>query len=113
MIEQRELILLDYPFSDLEATKVRPAVVVSNNAYNRKFQDMIIVPLTTNLSLREHSISLVQENLEEGWLIKESRIKVDRIMSVEQSLIRKVIGKVQNGVLTDITTALSNILKPD
>ena len=35
-INQKELVLLPYPFSDLEGTKVRPAIVVSNNSFNKK-----------------------------------------------------------------------------
>jgi len=30
-INQRDIILLPYPFSNLEGKKVRPALVVSNN----------------------------------------------------------------------------------
>lgn len=113
MLEQRELVLLSYPFSNMESAKVRPAVVISNNIYNRKFHDMIVVPLTTNLSLREHSVSLAQEGLEEGRLIKESVIKVDRIMSVNQSLARMVIGKVKRQVLAEINNELAAVIEPN
>lgn len=109
MTEQRDLVLLAYPFSNLEAAKVRPAVVISNNAYNRRFQDMIVVPLTTNLNLREHSIRLTQERLESGQLIKESMIKAGRIMSIKQDLTRKIIGKVRRDVLAEIVKVLANI----
>ena len=55
MVKQRELVLVAYPFSDLRASKVRPVIVVSNDGYNREFEDMIAVPLTTNLGFRKHA----------------------------------------------------------
>lgn len=42
-----EVILVRYPFSDLTASKVRPAIVV-NAPHTSK--DVIIVPLTSKLS---------------------------------------------------------------
>lgn len=30
-VHQKEIVLLPYPFSDLEGKKVRPAVIVSND----------------------------------------------------------------------------------
>ena len=95
----------------MKATKVRPAGVISNNAYNEEFEDAIVVPLTTNLDMRKHAVYLNQPMLEKGRLIKESRIKVDRILSVKQELIRKVIGKVKKEVLEEIIMGLQNILK--
>ncbi|MBI2549981.1 type II toxin-antitoxin system PemK/MazF family toxin [Candidatus Woesearchaeota archaeon] len=111
MASQRDLILLSYPFSDLEAARVRPSIVISNDAYNMEFQDMIVVPLTTNLSFRRYAITLTNDELDKGYLIKESKIKVDRVLSVKQALVRKVIGKVKKEVLTKITKALLEIVK--
>ena len=33
---QKEVVLLPYPFSNFENMKVRPALVVSNDIFNRK-----------------------------------------------------------------------------
>jgi mRNA interferase MazF len=42
-----EVILVRYPFSDLTAAKIRPAVVVNDS---RVFADYLIVPLTSRTS---------------------------------------------------------------
>ncbi len=42
MISQREIVLISFPFSNFQETKVRPVVVMSNDAYNKKFADTII-----------------------------------------------------------------------
>ncbi|HLC57331.1 MAG TPA: type II toxin-antitoxin system PemK/MazF family toxin [Candidatus Nanoarchaeia archaeon] len=78
----------------LDSSKVRPAIIVSNNAYNESFGDILAVPLTTNLELREYAVLLTPKDLEQGRLIKESKIKVDKLFSVEKKLVRLIIGKI-------------------
>ena len=110
MVKQRELVLLSYPFSDLKSSKVRPVIVVSSDAYNQKFQDMIVVPVTSNLNFRDYALNLSGKDLETGHLITESVIKVDRITSIRQSFVIKPIGKVRSEVLDNIRRILNTII---
>ena len=91
-INQKEVVLLPYPFSNLEGIKVRPALIVSNNQLNKKSDDCIMAPLTTIIKNEPYSIIIDSENLSSGKLIKQSRIRTDKIFSVEKSLIRMKIG---------------------
>lgn len=111
MISQRNIVLLSFPFSDLRTEKVRPAVVISNDEYNKKFEDLIAVPLTTNLRLRDYTILLTNKELERGKLIKTSKIKVDRVFSVDKSLIRMIIGKVSKRVHSKIVEILTELIR--
>lgn len=47
MPEQGDILLIPVPFTDLSSTKRRPVIVVSNNAYNRRTQDIIVVAMTS------------------------------------------------------------------
>jgi len=93
-VNQKELILLPYPFSNLEGTKVRPALVVSNNSFNKKSDDCIMVPLTSVIKDEPYSVTIEQENLSAGKLLKPSRIRADKIFCVEKNLITMKIGKI-------------------
>lgn len=93
-MEQRDLILVSFPFSDFESSKVRPAIIVSNDDYNKKFADVLAVPLTTNLEIRDYAILITSLDLEKGELIRDSKVKVDKIFSVEKKLIKLIIGKI-------------------
>ena len=95
-IYQKDLILLSYPFSNLENKKVRPALVLSNDFFNKKSDDCILVPLTGVIKDEPYSIIISQNNLEVGKLIKVSRIRVDKIFSIEKNLIYMKIGKLDN-----------------
>ncbi|MFH1711474.1 MAG: type II toxin-antitoxin system PemK/MazF family toxin [Nanoarchaeota archaeon] len=92
-VRQGDLVLLSYPFSNLEDRKVRPALVISNNLFNNKSDDCIMVPLTGIIKNEPYSVIINQGNLDDGRLIKLSRIRVDKIFSVEKRLIRLRIGR--------------------
>ena len=93
-MEQREIILTPFPFSNLEEDKVRPSIIISNDNYNKKFEDIIVVPLTSNLKIRDYSILLTNKDLEKGRIITESKIKADKIFSINKKLVKLVIGKI-------------------
>lgn len=102
MIEQRELILIPYPFSDSDGQKVRPAVVISNNEFNRHGNDILAIPLTSVIKQEPFSIMLTQKDLEHGKLIKESRIRIDKIFSVSKDRVIMKIGKINNKIFNKI-----------
>jgi hypothetical protein len=43
------IILVPFPFTDQSAAKQRPAVVVSSHAYHRARQDLILMPISSQL----------------------------------------------------------------
>ena len=108
-VNQKELVLLAYPFSNLEGTKVRPALVVSNNQFNKKSKDCVMVPLTTIIKDEPYSIIIEQENLSSGKLLKKSRIRADKIFSVEKELITMKIGELKHNSFEKIKKEIFNI----
>ncbi len=110
MIFQRDIVLLTFPFSDLESSKVRPAIVLSNDKYNRRSEDFVAVPLTSNLKLRDYAILVTNNELESGNLIGDSKVKVDRVFSVSQRLVRMKIGRIKAEVHERITGMLFELL---
>lgn len=95
-VVQKEIVLLPYPFSDLESLKIRPALVVSNDIFNNNSNDCVMVPLTSVIKDELYSIVISKEDLSAGRLIKTSRIKVDKIFAVQKSLIKMKIGRLNN-----------------
>jgi len=109
-IRRKDIVLLPYPFTDQEGTKVRPALVVSNDNFNRKSKDCILIPLTTVIKEEPYSIIMDNSNLESGNLLKPSRIRVDKIFTIERSLIIMKIGSVNNQTFDKIMSELNKIL---
>jgi|TARA_Y100000310_G_scaffold320469_1_gene376959 mRNA interferase MazF len=109
-LKQKDLVLLSYPFSDLKERKVRPALVISNNSFNRKFKDCVMVPLTTVIKNELYSIVIDQDDLDSGKLIKQSRIRVDKVFSVEKKLVLKKIGIVSDKIFGEIRKEFVSIV---
>lgn len=93
-INQKDIVLLPYPFTNLRKMKVRPAIVVSNDNFNKMCHDCIAVPLTSVIKDEPFSISINQNDLSNGKLIKPSRIRLDKLFSVEKKVVQMKIGSV-------------------
>ena len=108
--KQKEIVLLPYPFSNLEGKKVRPAIIVSNNSFNAKSSDCIMVPLTTVIKKEPYSFTIDNPDLHSGMLIAESRVRADKIFCVEKKLIIKKIGEINNKTFEKVKSEIMAIL---
>ena len=106
---QKEIVLIHYPFSDLEGKKVRPAIIVSNDDFNRNSDDCVAIPVTTVIKEEPYSIFLNQSDLVRGRLLKPSRIRADKIFTLEKSLIVMKIGLVNDVIFDKIKKELNSI----
>lgn len=111
MTLQRDIVLLNFPFSNLKQSKVRPAIVLSNNKHNKKSNDVVVVPLTSNLQQTDYDILITNKNLDKGNLIVNSRVKIDRIFSVDKKLVKMNIGKIDKQTFSKIKIILSDLVK--
>ena len=77
LVLQRVAVLIPFPFSDLSQAKFRPATVMPNNRYNKKFQDFIAIPLTSNPNTRKHTVVVTNKEMETGNIPIDSVAKVE------------------------------------
>lgn len=108
-LKQKEIVLLPYPFTNLESAKVRPAIVISNNSFNKKSADCIMVPLTTVIKDEPYSILINQKDLYSGKLLRPSRVRVDKIFAVEKKLAMMKIGSIKSILFEKIKSEINNI----
>jgi len=109
--EQGEIVLIPFPFTDLTTKKKRPVLVLSKKEYNRKTEDFIVCGITSNIKDTEFSVLIDTEDLESGFLPKPSRIKVDKIFTLEQSLVIKKFAKVKPYVIEKVKKVLFELFK--
>lgn len=99
---QRDLVLVRYPFSNMADYKIRSAIIVSNNNFN-KFNYLWVCPVTT----KKHSSSVsINESLIEGKLDNISYAKTDTIAVYEKEIILKKLGKIENSFTNKIIDLL-------
>ncbi len=111
--EQGEIVIIPSPFTDLTSAKQCPALIISSNKYNQYTQDIIICGITSNLKNTEYSILIENKNLINGKIPIKSLIKVDKIFTIKQSLIKKKVGKIDETTFKTIQKEIIKITELD
>ena len=110
MPEQGDILLVPIPFSDLSSQKRRPVIFISNNSYNKKANDLVVVAMTSNPVVADFSFTINSTDLEKGKLNHPGKVRVDKIYTISKSIIVKTFGKVNNSVLTQIRKELNSLV---
>jgi mRNA interferase MazF len=107
---QRDLLLVPIPFSDLTSRKMRPVVVLSNDRYNREGPDVLVAGVTSNLAVREYTVALDTAQLEEGTMRHPSVVRVDKVFSIDQRIVRACFGRVRADTFARILQELQALV---
>ena len=92
IIKKFDIVLVDFPFSDLTKTKKRPALVINS----LEGENAILCQITTKRrSIQKYEISLPREACT-GNIRFDSFVYADMIFTLHKSLIYKKIGEVNN-----------------
>ena len=108
--EQGEIVLVPFPFSDLSSVKHRPVLILSNNVYNKKTEDIVTCGITSNLKDSEFSVLVENKDLIEGRLPVKSRIKVDKLFTLKQSLVKRKIAKINKKLFGQVNKEISKLI---
>jgi mRNA interferase MazF len=111
MINQRDILLVPFPFSDQSGRKVRPVIVISNEEFNEYSEDIIVTGVTSNISRDKYNLSLSNEDLEEGKLLTQCGIKAENILKIDKELIIKKIGRINEKKLNNIKDMIIRIIE--
>jgi len=111
MLEQRTICLIPIPFTDLKSQKKRPVLIISNNGYNQKTDDILVMAITSNITEKDYSVLISQKNLEKGNLKRKSIIRIDKIYSISQALVIKTFGKISEEKFDEVIESLNSFIK--
>ena len=100
------LVSLD-PTIGHEVQKTRPAVVVTNDVYNRHNWVIIVMPLTSH-AVAEYDQALVKPP--EGGLTSTSVTLPDQIRAIDRKRLVKRLGKLQPQTMQQIDRSLRMVL---
>jgi mRNA interferase MazF len=104
-LEQGSIVLIDFSFSDLKRSKYRPALVISNSSYNKRFLDIVALRITSKPK-KECAIKITNKDVTNGFLEVESYVKVDSIFTIEKQMIAKVIAQLNEEKLSAVKQKL-------
>ena len=92
MYKQGEIVIVPFPFSDL--IKQRPVLILSKNTDNEKVEDVITCGITSNVKDSKYSVLIKNEDLIEGEVPKISRVRVDKLFTISQEVVKKKVGRI-------------------
>ena len=110
-MKQRAIVLVPFPFSDQRGFKIRPALVVSNDEFNKSSEDLIVCSLTTNRKNSRYLLPINEDNLEDGILYEPTCIKVENIFKVQKSAVINTIALINKTTFLKVNSLLSDLFK--
>ncbi|MDZ4277629.1 MAG: type II toxin-antitoxin system PemK/MazF family toxin [Dehalococcoidia bacterium] len=102
-----EVVLVPFPFTDLAATRVRPAVVVSSDPYNRTGDDLIVAMVTSQPHAGPTDCAL--RNWREAGLLYPSWVRA-KLATLEQRLVQFSPGRLSARDTRTVDTRLRRAL---
>ena len=93
MYKQGDIIAVHYPLTDKPAkTKLRPAIIVSNETSNHLDNDILVCPITTKIHDSIFSYPLDNNDLTQP-LLPDSEVRCNKIMTI-RVWEKQIIGKI-------------------
>ena len=101
--KQRDIVLISFPFTNLSSSKQRPALIISSDKYNASHEDLIIVAITSQIpaTLSFDEFLIPKVDLTIAGLPKVSIIKLGKIITLHQQLVRKKLGYISQDIFSE------------
>jgi len=102
-----DVVVIPFPFSDLSASKRRPALVLADLAGN----DILLCQITSRCPDEKYAVLLKTTDFVSGTLPVNSFIRPARIFTADKNIIVRTAGTVSNEIITKTIDEIVNILK--
>lgn len=103
-----DIILIQFPFSDLSDRKLRPAIVVTEtkDAYN----DIVICAISSVIPMKLSDREILIKSSTVNELRADSIIKVDRLATLKKTDVRARLGKLNRKELSFFRSEFCKLL---
>lgn len=108
MYDQRDIVIIPFPYSDLAGSKQRPALIISNEKLN-KTEDRICCLITSKI--HKDDLEIKFRYLEKGSLPFKSSVRPHRIFTVDRKIIKKKICTVTNDFHDIVIEKINEFMK--
>src|SRR3954468_20448147 len=105
-----DVVLVPFPFTDQTASKKRPAVVVSADAYHQRRPDVIVMAVTTQILRPAGPLGEVLIGDWQGAGLPKASLIKPVIATIEQRLILKRLGALKGADVQALCSVLRRIL---
>jgi mRNA interferase MazF len=111
-LKRGDIVLLPFPWTDLSSYKVRPALVVSDDAFNKKNKDAIFLFITSHkyTSDFDYYLDVKDTAFRNTGLKAASTFRMSKLMTLEQGLARRRLGFAEKKLMTKIESGLKLLM---
>jgi len=110
--DRGDVIIIPFPFvtSEGASQKARPALIISDHSIDRRFDDLIMVGITSRIveDLKETEYKIVEgtEAFKHSGLAKTSVVRCEYIMTVPRRLVARRLGRLPDETMKEIDKRL-------
>ncbi len=104
-----DIVLLPFPFTNLSASKKRPAVVISPKLYNSE-QDVVVLFLTSKINVSSKVGDYKLKHWQSSNLPKPSMVRM-KFATIDKDFILKKIGGIERSDIAKITSEMRDFLE--
>jgi mRNA interferase MazF len=110
---KNKIVLVPFPFDDLTASKVRPAVCLTDEI--KPYDHIVLAFITSRVSANATATDLVIDKSEADFaktgLKVSSTIRLHRLMTVSKSIIRRELGELSASQQIEIENRLRKLFE--
>ena len=99
MYQKGDVVLLPFPFTDLTATKTRPAVVVSTEAFQQATGDFTVAMITSVPRTGTYDVAV--QDWQAAHLLRPSWVRA-KLATLDPALVRYQPGSLSARDLTEV-----------
>ncbi|CUS39597.1 conserved hypothetical protein [Candidatus Nitrospira nitrosa] len=101
-----DLVLIPFPYSDLQSAKKRPVMVLTPSDRHADFIGLAITPVAQP----NHAMPIVATDLVEGALPKACWIRFDKVFTLSESSIVKTFGALSPQTIQAVLQGLCSVV---
>jgi mRNA interferase MazF len=101
-----DLVLIPFPYSDLQASKKRPVMVLTPPDRHADFIGLAV----TSVAQPDHAMPIGSADLAEGALPKPCWIRLDKVFTLSESSIVKTFGTLSPQTVQAVLRGLCSVV---
>lgn len=103
-----DIVIVEFPYSESNLTKKRPALVISSNNYNNKRKEILIAAITSNIKRGLYGDTKIKNWQEAG--LKFSSLVTGIVQTVRQRMINRKLGVFSKKDMQNVESNLKKIV---
>jgi mRNA interferase MazF len=102
-----DVVVVPFPFTDLSASKKRPALVVATF----EGEDLILAMISSQAKMDEYSIIVMDDDFGTGGLPLISLVRANRLTTADKSIVLRKLGTLKQEKLKEVQEKIIQIFQ--